>query len=134
MPDNPSPDDIFRYLMKMIEELTGELGEDKHPQYVGYTIVSSPGEAPRVVRITNRSTCELPYELVEGPSHYYITIELPPEREGPPLVDIDRGSVRVQAGGREMALDFPEPVDRAHCSYELRRGLLDIICQKALRD
>jgi HSP20 family molecular chaperone IbpA len=131
MPDSQSPDDIFRYLMKMMEELAGEMSADKTPHFIGYTIVSTPGEAPRVVRITNRSPCELPYELVEGPTHYYITIELPPDLDSAPVVDIDLKKVTVQVGGREMAIDLPQPVDRVHCSYELRRGLLDIVCQKA---
>jgi HSP20 family molecular chaperone IbpA len=130
MPDNQSPDDIFRYLMKMMEELAGEMGTDKTPHFVGYTIVSTPGEAPRVVRITNRSPCELPYELVEGPTCYYITIELPIDLESAPVVDIDRNRVLIEVGGREMAIDLPVPVDRTRCSYELRRGLLDIVCQK----
>ncbi len=131
MPDNQSPDDIFRYLMKMMEELAGEMGAEKPPHFVGYTIVSTPGEPPRVVRITNRSLCEIPYELVEGPTHFYITFELPADLENAPVVDIDSQRVVVQVGGREMAIDLPQPVDRVHCSYELHRGLLDIVCQKA---
>ncbi len=130
MPDNQSPDDIFRYLMKMMEELAGEMGADKNPHFVGYTIVHTPGEPPRVVRITNRSPCELPYELVEGPTHFYLTIELPPDLESAPVVDIDRKRVAVQIEGREMAIELPQAVDLVHCSYELRRGILDIICQK----
>jgi HSP20 family molecular chaperone IbpA len=130
MPDNQSPDDIFRYLMKMMEELAGEMGADKSPHFVGYTIVRTPGEAPRVVRITSRSPCELPYELVDGPAQYYITIELPIDLDGAPMVDIDRRRVVVHVGGYEMAIDLPEPVDPTRCSFELRRGLLDIVCQK----
>ncbi len=130
MPDNQSPDDIFRYLIKMIEELAGQMGTDQTPQFVGYTIVSTPGEPPRVMRITNRSPCELPYEMVEGPNHFYITLELPADLESAPIVDFDRRRVSVQIGDRAMSVDLPQPIDRVHCSYELRRGLLDIVCQK----
>jgi HSP20 family molecular chaperone IbpA len=131
MPDNHTPDDIFRYLMKMMEELAGEMGTDKTPHFVGYTIVSTPGEPPRVVRITNRTPCELPHELVEGPTHYYITIELPADITIAPDVDIDRKRVTVRVDTRELAIDLPAPVDISHCSYDLRRGLLDIVCRKA---
>lgn len=130
MPDNLTPDDFIRYLIKMMEELTGEIGTNKTPQFVGYTIINTPGEAPRVMRFTNRSLSEIPYELVEGPTNYYITIELPNDMTSAPIVDIDRRRVVVQIDNHEMAIDLPQSVDLPHCSYEIRRGLLDIICQK----
>ncbi|MDD1679139.1 MAG: Hsp20/alpha crystallin family protein [Methanomicrobiales archaeon] len=131
MPDNLSPDDIFRHLMKMLEELAGQMGSDHSPHFIGYTIVSAPGEPPRVIRITNHSPCELLYELVEGPRHVYITLELPSDMSTAPEIDFDRRKVVIQIGSQEMVIDLPTPVDILHCSYQLRHGVMDVVCLKA---
>jgi hypothetical protein len=131
MSDNPSPDDIFRYLKKMIEDLAGEMGKGQSPHFVGYTIISTPGEAPRVVRITSHSPCEFPCEQVEGPEHYYLTLELPPDAGGEPHVDFDLQKVIVHLGEQEMIIDLPARIDPSSCTCGFRRGTLDIVCKKA---
>jgi hypothetical protein len=131
MPDDHSSDDIFRHLVKLMEELAGELGSDKAPPFIGYTIISSPGEPPRVMRMTRPGPCEIPYELVEGPHHFFISLEMPADLTTEPQVNFDRRSVVIQLDGREVVVDLPAVIDIRQCSWEVRHGLLDIVCPKA---
>ncbi|MDD1675633.1 MAG: hypothetical protein LUQ17_02980 [Methanomicrobiales archaeon] len=131
MPDNNSYDDIFKDLVKMMENLIKEMPGNPSHRIIGYTIISGPGDAPRVIRTMEKSPCELPYELVESPTHFFITAQLPPDLTTAPYVDIDKTRVTLHVEGRETAIELSGPIDVKHSTYQVHHGLLDIVCQKA---
>jgi hypothetical protein len=131
MPDNNPSDDIFKDLVKMMEELIRGIGVADHShRFIGYTIVTGPGEVPRVIRTTEGAPCDITYELVEGPTHFFITVELPPDPSTASYVDFSLERVGIHVGGRETIVDLSAPIDVKHSSYQIRHGLLDIECRK----
>ncbi len=130
MPDNGPYDDIVRDLVKMMESLIRDMPANQPHRVVGYTIITGPGREPRVIRTTDHGPCELPYELVEGPTHFYITVPLPAEPTTAPYVDIDRTRITLTVEGRETVIELSDPVDIKHSSYQIHHGLLDVVCQK----
>jgi len=104
-------------------------GNSKH--FIGYTIITGPGDIPRVIRTNGGSHPEIPYEVVEGPENIYITVELPSELETAPYVDITPERVMIHINKFETVVDLKVPIDFKHSSYNIRRGILDIVCIKA---
>ena len=130
MPDNNSPDDIFRDLVKMMEELVKGMSADHAHRFIGYTIITGSGGAPRVIRSIGGEPGEIAYELVEGPTHFFITAELPPDLSMAAYVDFDAERVTIHVEGRETIVNLSAPIDIKHSSYQIHHRLLDIICQK----
>jgi hypothetical protein len=94
MPTNPY-DDAFRNLAKVMEELLNNLSLDENPRFVGCTIITGPGEDPRIIQFdTDEENDEIAYELIESDDCIYITADIPPSLANEPYADIqaDRGA------------------------------------------
>lgn len=129
MQNNPY-DDIFKNLAKIMEDIFKSTTTGNSKRFIGYTIITGPGDIPRVIRTNGDSHSEIPYEVVEGPDKIYITVELPPDMETAPYVDIMAERVLIHVDKFETVVDLKVPIDFKHSSYNIRRGILDIMCKK----
>ena len=99
-------------------------------RFIGYSIITGPGDIPRIIRTNGGSHPEIPYEVVEGQEKIYITVELPPDMKTAPYVDIMPEQVMIHIDKFETVVDLKVPIDVKHSSYNIKRGILDIVCSK----
>jgi len=132
MQSNPN-DDIFRTISKIMEDLVKKLALQEGPQFVGYTIITGPGEAPEIIRLDPSVTAEekeISCEMEELEDRFYITAEVVSEKDGPTYAEIRPRSVTISSGGSEQVIDLPCEVDLIRSFYETRHGVMDIVCVK----
>jgi HSP20 family molecular chaperone IbpA len=129
MPKNPY-DDAFRNLAKVMEELLNNLSLDENPRFVGCTIITGPAEDPRIIQFDTDEEDEITYELIESDECIYITAEIPPAIPNEPYADIQTETVRICMGSYEVAVALPSPVNVAKSYYDVRNGIMDIVCYK----
>lgn len=129
MPTNPY-DDAFRNLAKVMEELLNNLSLDETPRFVGCTIITGPGEEPRIIQFDATEEDELDYELIESDECIYITAEIPPTVSNEPYADIQADAVRICLGSLQVTVPLPSPVNIARSYYDVRNGIMDIVCYR----
>jgi HSP20 family molecular chaperone IbpA len=130
MPKNPY-DDAFRNLAKVMEELLNNLSLDENPRFVGCTIITGPGEDPRIIQFdTDEEDEEITYELIESDECIYITADIPPSLANEPYADIQAEAVRICMGSVEVTVALPSPVNIGKSHYDVRNGIMDIVCHK----
>src|SRR5512138_3329354 len=84
MRNNPY-DDIFKNLAKMMEDLLRNLPNQGTSQFVGYTIITEPGQPPRVLRRDREGNKhEIPYELIETKDRIFVTAEIAADKKEAP--------------------------------------------------
>jgi hypothetical protein len=130
MPTNPY-DDAFRNLAKVMEELLNNLSLDENPRFVGCTIITGPGEEPRIIQFdTTEDDDEIDYELIESDECIFITAEIPPSLGSEPYADIQSDAVRICMGPCEVTVALPSPINIGMSYYDVRNGVMDIVCHK----
>lgn len=125
MSNNPY-DDIYQNIARIMEQLLRELPDSEHGPIIGVTIITGgrkQGTEPR-------REGPLPYELVESGENVYITATIPVETRSAPYVDIQPAQVRLVMDEQVTAVDLPAKIDVKHSFYQVRHGVIDVICQK----
>ncbi|MDD1676814.1 MAG: heat-shock protein Hsp90 [Methanomicrobiales archaeon] len=131
MQSNPN-DDIFRTISKIMEDLVKKLALQEGPQFVGYTIITGPGEAPEVIRLdpSAREETEIDCEMEELEDRFYITADVVSDENCPTYAEIRPRSVTISSGGNEQVIELPCEVDLVRSYYETRHGVMDVVCVK----
>jgi hypothetical protein len=134
MPGNPN-DDVFRTISKIMEDLVKKLASQEGPQFVGYTIITGPGDAPRIIRMEGGSSSdeeedEIPYEMEELDDRFYITADVVTDENAPTYAEIRPNSVTISSGGCDQVVELPCELDLVRSYYETRHGVMDIVCVK----
>ncbi|RPJ53427.1 MAG: hypothetical protein EHJ95_02280 [Methanobacteriota archaeon] len=131
MRNNPY-DDIFKNLAKMMEDLLRNLPNQGTSQFVGYTIITEPGQPPRVLRRDrDGNKHEIPYELIETKDRIFVTAEIAADRKEAPYAQIGSKTVRIHQGEEETEIDLGCDIDIDHSFYNVHHGVMDIVCYKA---
>jgi HSP20 family molecular chaperone IbpA len=130
MQNNDPYDELFRQIARMMEDLLKQMSAGDMPSVIGYTLITGPGDHPRMIRITGGEE-RLPYELVEGQDRIFITAELPADLTTAPYVEIDPHQLVIHVEHRTTVIELPAVIDRKHTTYQIRHGILDIVCWKA---
>lgn len=129
MPNNPN-DDIYQNIARIMEQLLRNLPDAEHGPIIGVTIIAGGrhhGTEPRDEE-------SVPYELVESGENVYITATIPTEIRSAPYVDIQPGQVRLVMDEQVTAVDMPATIDVKHSFYQVRHGVIDVICHKKPAD
>jgi HSP20 family molecular chaperone IbpA len=132
MPSNPN-DDIFRTISKIMEDLVKKLASQEGPQFVGYTIITGPGDAPKIIRVEQPShpeENEIPCEVEELEDRFYITADVVSGDDNPTFAEIRPRSVTISSGRGEKVIELPCDVDLIRSYYETKHGVMDIVCVK----
>jgi HSP20 family molecular chaperone IbpA len=129
---NDPYDDIFRNLAKMMEELLKDLPAQGMSHFVGYTIITQPGEAPRVLRRDREGNRQdVPYEVIETKDRIYVTAELEGDDDDMDLyADIGPDSICIHQNDGETIIDLDCDIDVERSYYDVLHGVMDIVCYK----
>ncbi|HNX18196.1 MAG TPA: hypothetical protein PKM50_07715 [Methanoregula sp.] len=130
MPKNPSNpyDEVFGNLSKIVEEIVRNMSEAENARIIGYTIVTrqAPGEPGVFPGGSNSSDDDIPYEMQETDTHFFITAAIPPQAEHSPYADIQPDKVRICVDNRSTIVMLEKPIDIIHSTYRVHRGVMDI--------
>jgi hypothetical protein len=135
MQNNPN-DDVFRTLTKIMEDLVKRISSQEPSQFVGYTIITGPGEAPKVIRMERREIDtdddepEIPCEVEEMDDCIYLTTDVGSTEDAPAFAEIRPHSVKIIACGQERVIELPCEIDILKSYYKTRHGVMDIVCKK----
>jgi len=129
MPNNPN-DDIYQNIARIMEQLLRNLPDTEHGPIIGVTIITGGRQHEAEPQGEER----VPYELVESRENVYITATIPTETRSAPYVDIQPGQVRLVMDEQVTAVDLPAPIDVKHSFYQVRHGVIDVICYKKPAD
>lgn len=124
MPNNN--DDIYQNIARILEHLLRELPDSEHGPIIGVTVITGgirQGTEPQ-------EKGPLSYELVESGENVYITATIPIETRSAPYVDIQPAQVRLVMDEQVTPVDLPAKIDVKHSFYQVRHGVIDVICQK----
>ena len=125
MPNNPN-DDIYQNIARIMEQLLRNLPESDQGPIIGVTIIAGGRQQETEPQGEER----VPYELVESGENVYITATIPTETRSAPYVDIQPAQVRLVMDEQVTAVDLPVPIDVQHSFYQVRHGVIDVICHK----
>jgi hypothetical protein len=114
----------------VMEELLNNLSLDETQRFVGCTIITGPGEETRIIQFDDTGEEEIEYELIESDECIYITAEILPSISHEPYADIQAETVRICMGCHEVTIALPAPVNIAKSYYDVRNGIMDIVCHK----
>lgn len=129
MPNNPN-DDIYQNIARIMEQLIRNLPDTEHGPIIGVTIFAGARQHGTEPQGDGR----VPYELVESGENVYITATIPTEIRSAPYVDIQPAQVRLVMDEQVTAVDLPATIDVKHSFYQVRHGVIDVICHKMPAD
>jgi hypothetical protein len=109
-----------------MEQLLRNLPESEHGPIIGVTIIAGG----RQQETEPQGEEHVPYELVESGENVYITATIPTEIRSAPYVDIQSAQVKLVMDDQVTAVDLPVPIDVQHSFYQVRHGVIDVICHK----
>ena len=127
---NTPYDDTLKNLARAMEELLNNLSLDESARFVGCTIITGLGDESRIIHLDTEGNEDINYEIIEGPDSIYITAEIPPGTRNEPYADIQSKMIRVFIDDDEVVIDLPVPIHVGQSSYEVRNGIMDIVCKK----
>jgi hypothetical protein len=123
-------DDIFKNIAKAMEELLNNMPIDESSRFIGCTIITGPGEDPKIFHVDDSNDEEINYEVIEGPEKIYISAEVPASVRNAPYVDIQQDKVVIHVDDDEVTIDLPCSAHIGQSTYTVSNGIIDIVCQK----
>ena len=127
----PDGDDLIVILRQILSDLLNEAGGPPEGGFSGYAILAGPDRDVKLIRIHTVRRPGLSPEVAEGDDAVYITALLPPGAGSLPRVTFRPLLVEISLGGETSAVDLPCRIDPEGSSWQVKHGVLDIVCRKA---
>jgi len=126
---NDSYDDVVDNIAKVMEQILKNLQVQDLPHIIGCTIVAGSDGIPPTI-VMNREGDEIDYEIIDAGDCIYISAEVPADTRNAPCAIIHPDCVTLCFDDQELAIELEHEIDVMHSFYDIRHGVIDVVCHK----